>query len=93
MNIEKRGKDTYDVESGTSDRKYVVAWGVEGDFYSCTCTAYAIGRNRAGGLGMPFDCKHVKAVKEQYGDVSEKSTEKVTESLLALAASLRPEGK
>jgi hypothetical protein len=93
MKIEKRGKDTFAVGSESSDRNYLVAWGTEGDFYSCTCTAYAIGRNRAGGLGYPFDCKHVRAVKDQFGDVSEKSTEKVTESLLALAASLRPEGK
>lgn len=93
MKITKRGTDVYEIESESSTRNYLVSWGTEGDFFSCSCVSYAIGRNRAGGLGYPFECKHVRAVVEQVGNVSEQSTEKVTESLLAIAASLRPEAK
>lgn len=62
----RRSDTVYEVNSATSNRSYIVSHGTEGPFWSCTCTDYAIKRNRAGGLGNAAICKHVEVVEAQY---------------------------
>ncbi len=60
MDIERLRDDLYEVQSRSSSaRSYFVQHGKEGDFWSCTCTRWAITRNRAGGLGNRGTCAHV----------------------------------
>jgi hypothetical protein len=62
MAIQMIDPEHFVIDSDTSDRKYQVSFGIEGDYFSCTCPAWSISRNRAGGLGMQGHCKHVDAV-------------------------------
>jgi hypothetical protein len=97
MQVTKRGDDFYEVSSESSSRNYVVTWGSEGDFWSCNCTAYAIGRNKAGGMGVKFECKHIRELDRQLGGAApsapaqKESVAGVKEKLLLMAADL--EGK
>lgn len=53
----------FQVGSETSDRTYIVD--MSGDHPTCTCTAWAIARNRAHSAGKPPPgCKHVRQVEE-----------------------------
>lgn len=86
MAVRQKGLDVYEVDSDSSDRAYMVSWGTEGgDFWVCTCTRYAIDRNKAGGLGNPGNCKHVKQVEK----VQEVGQEQVAASLQKIEESLR----
>lgn len=86
MAVHKKGSDVYEVDSDTSDRAYVVSWGTEGgDFWVCTCTIWAVRRNRAGGLGNPGFCKHVDQVKQ----VQEVGDDELAASLQRIERSLR----
>lgn len=99
MQVTKRGDDFYEVSSESSSRNYVVTWGVEGDFWSCNCTAYAIGRNRAGGIGTKFECKHIKELDRQLGGAPPSAPAKketvagVKDKLLQMAADLERKEK
>lgn len=94
MQVTKRGDDFYEVSSESSSRNYVVTWGVEGDFWSCNCTAYAIGRNKAGGMGAKFECKHIRELDRQLGGAApsapaqKESVAGVKQKLLSMAADL-----
>lgn len=88
MQIKERGKDVFEVGSETSSRVYLVTWGTEGEFWSCTCTAYAIGRNKAGGMGCKFVCKHIREI-EHHQPVAETSNDGVKESLLSMVSALQ----
>lgn len=88
MAVRRKAPDVFEVDSETSKskRSYVVSWGTEGgDFWVCTCPAFSINRNRAGGLGHPGNCKHVKQV-EAHQEVGE---DKLAESLREIEKSLR----
>lgn len=64
MAVRRKAPDVYEVDSDTNlRRKYLVTFGTEGKFWSCTCPAYAIKRNRKGGLGHVGMCKHIEQVK------------------------------
>ncbi len=61
--IKKLSPTEYEVGSATSANKtYLVT--LDGDLgtHRCTCAAWAIKRNRNGGLGAPSHCKHIQAV-------------------------------
>lgn len=88
MQIKERGKDVFEVGSESSSRVYLVTWGTEGEFWSCTCTAYAIGRNKAGGMGCKFVCKHIREI-ETYQPVAQTSNDGVKESLLNMIGALQ----
>lgn len=63
LSVTKLQEGVYEVPSATSSTIYVVRYGREGPYWSCTCTRWAITRNRAGGMGNKGECKHVRAVE------------------------------
>lgn len=71
------------VESGSNaDTTYIVD--MTGPVTTCTCTRYAITRNRAGGSGCQGECKHLNAVEDYIG--SGHRAEKVRKEQEAAAA-------
>lgn len=58
----------YKVESEKLRNKiYTVLTGTDSpsDFPTCTCTAFAIARNRAGGKKFAASCKHIRRVIDE----------------------------
>ena len=66
MNITEQTPGLFEVESESSTKTYFVdvrGKGVDGDPHTCTCTRYAINKNRAGGDGYQGEtCKHLREV-------------------------------
>lgn len=88
------GPGLYKVESDSSSKEYIVD--LTGAVYSCTCTAWAIGRNRAQGKGLPAPaCKHIAQVTAHGGKavptVNKQAASKTANQLAALLAELADE--
>lgn len=80
MQLTRLGTGVYQVASETSDRTYVVD--LNNDPPTCSCTHWAIGRNRAVGAGKTIPgCKHTR-------EVVANASEKTVDDLRALLADL-----
>lgn len=72
------------VESASdADKAYVVD--VTGPINTCTCTWYAITRNRAGGAGCQGECKHLRAVEDYLGSAKHNAKVKAAEEKREMA--------
>lgn len=63
MAVRKLDADTYEVDSDSSSAVYTVRWGTEGGpWWTCTCMAYVMNRNKGKGMGFPARCKHTDRI-------------------------------
>jgi hypothetical protein len=88
------GPGIYKVQSDSSNKEYIVD--LTGAVHSCTCTAWAIARNRAVAKGNPAPaCKHIRYVISQGGTavptVNKPAANKTANELAALLAELSDE--
>lgn len=71
MDITETTPGLYEVASESSTKTYFVdvrGKGVDGDPHTCTCTRYAINKNRAGGDGFQGEtCKHLREIYGMNG--------------------------
>lgn len=75
MSVRMIDPQHFEVDSDSSDRRYLVTYGLEGPYLHCTCVSYAIKRNRAGGLGHPGRCKHIDQVEAYQPRIAEQEKE------------------
>lgn len=61
--IERAAENIYRVPSDSDAEKFYIV-DLTSKIKTCTCTAYAIQRNRAGGAGCQGKCKHLGYVEE-----------------------------
>jgi len=61
--IQRSAPTIFRVPSDSDAEKFYLV-DITSRIHSCTCTAYAISRNRAGGTGCQGKCKHLRYVED-----------------------------
>lgn len=92
------GDTAWEVQSDSTDKTYTVNLTSSEGWPTCTCTAFAINRNRAVGKGLtPKNCKHITSVialggSQKFAEVKEQKTKeqakKATAALRDMLADL-----